>query len=236
MNLFIYSDESGVFDKYHNDVFVFAGVICIESRNKEKWCRLYSAAEKTIRSSGGYSSGDELKATVVTNGQKGKLFRSVNNCYKFSTVIDQKRVLPQIFGNKKDKQRFLDYAYKIAVKNAFCKMISDGLIDPNAVNNLYFYVDEHTTATNGRYELREGLEQEFKNGTYNYKYDKFYPPIFTALQSVSLDFCNSKNKLLVRAADLLAGTIRKISLDALNDGDNVYAAVSKLAQYVIVLP
>lgn len=49
MNLFIYSDESGVFDKYHNDVFVFAGVICIESSNKEKWCRLYSAAEKTIR-------------------------------------------------------------------------------------------------------------------------------------------------------------------------------------------
>ena len=226
MNLFIYSDESGVFDKYHNDIFVFAGVICVESSNKEKWCRLYSAAEKTIRASGGYSSDDELKAAAVTNNQKGKLFRSLNNCYKFCAVIDQKRVISQIFGNKKDKQRYLDYAYKIAVKNAFCKMISDGFIDPNAVTNLYFYVDEHTTATNGRYELREGLEQEFKIGTYNYKYDKFYPPIFTSLQGVTVNFCNSKNVLLVRASDIIANRVFYLATNAeytkINNIPNIY--------------
>lgn len=42
------------------------------------------------------------------------------------------------------------------------------------MGNVFVYNDEHTTATNGRYELREGLEQEFKLGTYNMRYDKFF--------------------------------------------------------------
>ena len=29
MDIYIYSDESGVFDKEHNDFFVFAGVILL---------------------------------------------------------------------------------------------------------------------------------------------------------------------------------------------------------------
>lgn len=207
MNIYIYSDESGVFDKYHNEIFVFAGLICLGTKNKEIWSRKYSAAEKAIRNSGNYNVNDELKATFVSNKEKGKLARSLNNCYKFCTIIRQNQVLSRIFNSKKDKQRYLDYAYKMAVKNAFTTMISDGLIDPNSVNHLYFYVDEHTTATNGRYELHEALEQEFKNGTYNYRYDKYFPPIFTELQSVNVTFCNSENKLLVRSADIIANRV-----------------------------
>ena len=33
MELHIYSDESGVFDKNHNDYFVFAGVIFLDPNN-----------------------------------------------------------------------------------------------------------------------------------------------------------------------------------------------------------
>lgn len=207
MNLYIYSDESGVFDKYHNQIYVFAGVICIGSKNKEIWCRKYSAAEKAIRQSGGYPPEMELKATAITNKEKGKLARSLNQCYKFCAIIDQQRVLSQIYNSKKDKQRYLDYAYKMAVKNAFVSMINRGIINPNDISNLYFFVDEHTTATNGRYELRESLEQEFKHGTYNYKYDRYFAPIFTELQSVDVAFCNSEVKYLIRAADIIANKI-----------------------------
>ena len=70
-----------------------------------------------------------------------------------------------------------------------------------------FYVDEHTTATNGRYELQEALEQEFKLGTYNYKYDTYYEPIFRKMKDVQLEYCNSQSKLLVRAADIVANKI-----------------------------
>ena len=115
MNIYVYSDESGVFDKEHNDYFVFAGLICIGTNEKEIWSRKYSAVEKTLRKSKGVKLDYELKATKITNSEKGKLFRSLNNCYKFGVVIREKNVLDRIYYSKKDKQRYLDYAYKIAV-------------------------------------------------------------------------------------------------------------------------
>ena len=69
------------------------------------------------------------------------------------------------------------------------------------------FADEHTTATNGRYELKESLEQEFKHGTYNYNYSKFFEPLFPNLQSVEVNYCNSAKVTLVRAADITANKL-----------------------------
>lgn len=207
MNIYVYSDESGVFDKEHNDIFVFGGLIVLGTAEKEIWTRKYATAEKCIRRSKNVTKDYELKATAITNKEKGKLFRSLNQCLKFGVIIREQRVLDRIFESKKDKQRYLDYAYKIAIKRAFQELMKKEILDETEVENLYFFVDEHTTATNGCYELREGLEQEFKNGTYNLKYDTYFPPIFSNLRSVQLDFCNSQNKLLVRSADIIANKI-----------------------------
>lgn len=207
MNIYVYSDESGVFDKEHNDYFVFGGLILLGTEDKENWSRKYSSVEKTLRANKGVAADYELKATQITNKEKGKLFRSLNGCYKFGVVIREKNVLDRIYLSKKDKQRYLDYAYKIAIKRAFENLILDGTINPDEVERLYFYVDEHTTATNGRYELQEALEQEFKLGTFNYKYDTYYPPIFKKMKDVQLEYCNSESKLLVRAADIVANKI-----------------------------
>ena len=68
-------------------------------------------------------------------------------------------------------------------------------------------MDEHTTATDGRYELRESLEQEFKIGTYNYTYSKFYEPIFINLKNINLSYCNSEKVPLVRASDIVANKV-----------------------------
>ncbi|MBE7056511.1 MAG: DUF3800 domain-containing protein [Ruminococcaceae bacterium] len=207
MNIYVYSDESGVFDKDHNDYFVFGGLILLGTDDKEKWSRKYSSVEKTLRANKGVASNYELKATQITNKEKGKLFRSLNGCYKFGVVIREKNVLDRIYLSKKDKQRYLDYAYKIAVKRAFENLIQDGIINLDEIERLFFYVDEHTTATNGRYELHEALEQEFKLGTYNYRYDIYYPPIFKQMKDVQLEYCNSESKLLIRAADIVANKI-----------------------------
>lgn len=207
MNIYVYSDESGVFDKEHNDYFVFGGLILLGTEDKENWSRKYSSVEKILRANKGVAADYELKATQVTNKEKGKLFRALNGCYKFGVVIREKNVLDRIYLSKKDKQRYLDYAYKIAEKRAFENLVQDGIINPDEVERLYFYVDEHTTATNGRYELEEALEQEFKLGTYNYRYDTYYPPIFKKMKDVQLEYCNSESKLLVRAADIVANKI-----------------------------
>ena len=207
MNLYVYSDESGVFDKEHNDYFVFGGIICVGTEEKELLSRRYANVEKVLRKNKGVSLEYELKATQVDNAEKGKLFRSLNKSYKFGVIIQEQNVLDRIFKSKKDKQRYLDYAYKIAVKRAFEHLIQIGVINPNEIERLYFYVDEHTTATNGRYELEEALEQEFKLGTYNYNYATYYEPIFKNMKDVTLEYCNSASKLLVRAADIVANKI-----------------------------
>ena len=93
--------------------------------------------------------------------------------------------------------------FKIAVKRKFQTLIREGVINPNNVGKIRFYVDEHATATDGRYELREALEQEFKIGTFNMKWSVFLPK----LQSVDLSFCDSKCQALIRAADIIANKI-----------------------------
>ena len=229
MNIYVYSDESGVFDKVHNDIFVFGGLIMLETSSKEEWSRRYSAAEKAIRKSNKYPNDYELKATNINNSEKNKLYRSLNQCHKFGVIIKQKYVLDRIFEGKKDKQRYLDYAYKIAVKRAFQNMIDNKTINPDDVERIYFYVDEHSTATNGCYELKEGLEQEFKLGTYNYNWHKFYPPIFPRMKDIRLEFCNSSSKLLVRASDIVANKIYYIA-----NTSNDFTAQSNL--HISILP
>lgn len=215
MNIFVYSDESGVFDRLHNDLFVFAGLIILSSSSKEEWSRRYSAAERRIRIAGKYEKGQELKASFVTNGEKLELYKALNGCYKFAVVVRQQRLLKSIFDSKKDKQRYLDYAYKIGVKRALEQLIEKGIIRSEEVENMYFFVDEHTTATNGCYELKEALEREFKNGTYNYNWDKFFPPIFPSVKTVNLEYCNSSTKILVRAADVVANRIFYLAKNSL---------------------
>lgn len=232
LNIFVYSDESGVFDKIHNDKFVFGGLIFLGKDNKDIACRKYSAAEKSIYKSNPDLSGKEIKASGVSNSDKNKLYRSLNNYYKFGVVVDQLEVLDRIFTSKKDKQRYLDYAYKIGVKHAFKSMIGQKIIDPDKVENIYFFVDEHTTATNGRYELREALEQELKSGTYNHDWRIFYEPVFTRLKNVDVKFCNSSTVTLVRAADIIANKIYYISLN----GNNFNNEISRRHMYIKHLP
>ena len=187
MDLFIYSDESGVFDKAHNEIFVYDGLIFIGKQQKDEYVRRYLTAEKVIR--GKYADSIELKACRISNKEKGKLYRSMGKAVKFGVIINQKNVLDRIFLSKKDKQRYLDYAYKIGLKRALQQLITKGIIE-RKVDNIFLYNDEHSTATNGRYELREGLEQEFKLGTYNMQYDKFFPPLFDTMQGLHLEFCD----------------------------------------------
>jgi len=207
MDIFIYSDESGVFDYINNDIFVFGGLIILGSEQKEVWSRKYAAMEKNVRISEGYGNTVELKATSISIKSKNTLYKSLNSCHKFGVVVKQKELLERIFDSKKDKQRYLDYSYKIGVKKALKRLISSKVILPENVERIHFFIDEHTTSTNGRYELREGLEQEFKNGTFNYKYSCFYKPIFEQLKEVRVEFCNSKSKYLVRAADIIANRV-----------------------------
>lgn len=222
LNIFVYSDESGVFDYIHNEYYVFGGLITLGKKDREDLMRLYRNAESAIAPN--YKEGMELKASNISTKHRAKLFRSLNSAYKFGVVIKQGKIRKEIFANKKSKQRYLDYAYKIGVKNALVQMINSDELKASDVRNIHFYVDEHTTATNGRYELREALLQEFKFGTFNWDYNIFYKPLFPTLDDVQLDYCNSSKTALVRAADIIANRIYHEVLEGNNPvlRDNMY--------------
>lgn len=207
MDIYIYSDESGVLDKKHNDIYVFGGIVFLSKKEKDVNTRKYKHVEMCIRQNGKYDKKDELKACKITNKEKAKIYRSLNSCIKFGVVVNQKEIHDNICKNKKSKQRYLDYVYKIALKRMFEQLIQEHKIDPNEVDNIYVFADEHTTATDGKYELRQALEQEFKIGTFNNVYNKYYPPIFLGLKNVTVEYCNSSSVILVRAADIIANNI-----------------------------
>ena len=230
INIFIYSDESGVFDKIHNDYFVFGGLICIGKESKDIMSRKYSHAENVVRETV-HNKNQEIKASTISNKNKGKLFRSLNECHKFGVIIKEKQILESIYGDKKSKQRYLDFAYKIAVKKALENLIKNKIIVPDDVENIYFYVDEHATATNGLYELNQCLEPELIFGTFTFNYDAYYPPLFPKAKSVVVQFCNSSKTLLVRAADIIANRLYNLMI---RDMKSSIETISNM--YILELP
>ena len=207
MDIFVYADESGVFDRYHNDYFVFGGVIFLGKEQRDIARRRYISVERLQRSHGAAQGHSEMKAIYLKNSQKSSMFRSLNPYNRFGVIVDQKMVISQIFQNKKSKQRYLDFAFKLGLRSALEQLIRDGLVNQSGVNNIYVFMDEHSTATDGRYELREALEAEFKIGTYNDKWSKFFPPLFDNLCFVEFCLKDSAQDALIRAADITANRL-----------------------------
>ena len=202
VNIYVYGDESGTFDKAHNDWFVFGGLIFLSKEQRDVASRMYSRAEKAIRSQ--YPGAAELKATHLSNKHKGGLFRSTNGMIRYAIIIEQKKVHDGAFSHKKTSQRYLDYAYKVGLKRVFEKLMKEGTIVADEVKDIIVYFDQHLTATDGLYELREGMEQEFKHGTVNFRCNTFHKPIFPNMGSLELMYKDSRSSLLIRASDIVS--------------------------------
>jgi hypothetical protein len=216
VDIHIYSDESGVLDNKHQNYYVFGGLAFYTENARELATRQYLSAEKTIRLRNHMAESQELKASILQPQDKRSLFQALSNYQKFSIVINQKELYPRIFNSKKDKQRYLDFAYKIMIRRFLDDQIKKGYFCANDVKTLHFYVDEHTTATNGRYELREALERELIFGTINFDFNSFTHPLFPHLQTddnkilketLELLFRNSAKNTLIRAADIVANRV-----------------------------
>ena len=205
MNIFAFSDESGVFDKVHNDIFVFGGLVFLDKKSKNNTKRKYINVEKTVQHK--YGASIELKASTIKNIDKYSFYRSLNNEIKFAVVIEQKQIFDKIFNDKKHKQRYLDFAFKIGLKNCLCCLIDEGRINKEEVENMYVFQDEHLTATSGKYELSNSLEEEFKRGMFTNDYTSFKSPIFKNLKTLNLTFWDSTADSLIRAADIVANNV-----------------------------
>ena len=76
MDIFVYADESGVFDVKNNEYYVYGGVIFLSKNEKDNANRKYLNVEEKIREHYTQYSEMELKANVLDSKIKNKIFRS----------------------------------------------------------------------------------------------------------------------------------------------------------------
>ncbi len=203
-NIYVYSDESGVFDPFHFDYYAFGGIIFLSEEEKNEAAHHFHHTVTQIR---GDKCKSELKASNLATSNKYKLMKSISKYIIFGAVINLNMINKNILKDKKTKQRYLDFAYKMGLKNVFKKLIDENIIFPNDPIILNVYCDEHTTATDGLYELKESLEMEFKRGNMNFYTDEYFPPLFKRLNDVRVTYLDSKTSIYIRMADIIANFI-----------------------------
>ena len=208
MKLYVYADESGTFDKAHNDIFVYGGVILRGTENRNDATRRYVAIEKAIRERGSnHPDGTELKAAFMSLKERKTVFTSIarKGCRQFAVIVDQKKLYDQIYESKKRKQRFLDYALKRGIKEAIVRSIADEGLKRSDIDAISVVVDEHSSSTSGKYNLEESINEELRCGMFNPEWNVFFEPVFsTDMPKIPVAYANSKSVPLVRAADVTA--------------------------------
>ena len=207
MDIYVYSDESGVFDIKTDKFYIYAGLIFLDKKTKDKKKNNFTNFEKSIKRRLNVSKETELKGCNVNPKIVNRIFDYFNDCIKFCCIIDIEDVLEEIRNNKFHKQRFLDYAYKMGLKNCILQLKSQLNVDE--VKNIYMFLDERNTATSGYYSFKETILKEFKYGKFNYEYGTRIMPLFPNLDKVDIKYVDSSNSPLVRGADMIANKIYK---------------------------
>lgn len=220
-NIYIYSDESGVFDTKVNEFFIYSGIILLSKEEKERCKNLFLNLEKRLKKKHNIKRNKELKATMLTPKEKSNILRAFNNFHKFAVVINLNKVNKEFFLRKQSKRRHLDYSYKLGIKRAFQHLIEKKLLDNTKETILSINYDEHNMSTDAYRNFKEDIADEFKYGRTNHKYNKFHQPIFRNLTQLHIKSCNSENETLIRVSDILANIIYTSIRDNIINKNNI---------------
>ena len=204
--IYFFFDDSGVLHKNHPiHYFVYAGFVFENKETKNGASRKYRNAVKKIRTT--TKREDEIKSFGSEKQHKRSLYNVLRSEQSLSAVVDIPRVYDNILSSKKSIHRYKDYVLKRLVKSKLLEMIAIGTINPNENIEIFVYVDEQATATDGFYSLRDSIFEEVKRGISNYDYGTFHEPIFSKNVEVTVEFCDSKHNYLIQASDILANRI-----------------------------
>ena len=205
MKIKIYSDESGTFDRNHYDYFVISGLIVLGDKQDSQLKNTYNQIEQNIRVD--IPSG-EIKGYMLPMDKKNNIVNKIS-CYKYSIIFTLKEINKDLFKDKKDKQRYLNYAHKRAIIKTLSQLIKEKKINPNEIEQIDIYMDDHDESIDSKADIKESLEQIFIRGTYNNDFSIHYPPMFPHANGVGVIYLKSdkaKNKM-IRAADMTANLV-----------------------------
>lgn len=202
--IFIYIDDSGVFhtnDRY----FVYAGYLFLGREEKDNALRKYRTLSNKIKAK--IDGCVEVKSYGLDFKNRRSLYNIMKSYESLSLCVNTKRVRKDIMKDKKSIHRFKDYALKRCIKGKFVDLIRRGMINPKEDVNLIINIDEQGTATNGYYDLRASIYEEFINGIQNFDYGTFHKPILFGNLNVQVNYRTSVSDYLIQASDIIANRI-----------------------------
>ena len=130
------------------------------------------------------------------------------HCVQFGVVVDQKRLHDYVFASKGSKQRYMDWALKMGVKKGVLGVVKRGIASKSDIDQIVVFVDEHSSSTEGKYNLSQSIDEEFRLGMYNPEWGTFHDPVFSpSFPKIPVRYLDSRKVTLIRAADITANWI-----------------------------
>ena len=239
--IYINLDDSGKLT-CKETISVYGGIVFLSKGEKDKFITQYKSIIKDIRCK--YCSiknkcnnmCPEIKNTNIKPTDKRRIMNYIKKYYVIGLIIKNNEVYNHIKENKAAKGRFTDYAIRRLIKETIKNLIEMKKINPLNSIKLIINIDEQSTKSNGYYNLKDGLMEELKYGIINYNYGKKLRPIINSDLDIKLSYQNSGKSYVVQAADLLAGTIRRKTLDSLKDNKNKINNLDEFVDFKIILP
>lgn len=205
-SVYMYFDDSGVLHRNaKNEVFIYAGYCFVGRDRYENARRRYRTVLRDIKK--GLGMTGEVKASKLKNKYKARLIRTQINERSCAVTVNISRMRSSILDDKMSIHRFKDYALKRGIKAEIQDLIDSGEVDPKEDMELYIYLDEQATASNGVYNLKSSVYEELQNGIHNFDYGTFYPPLIEGNLKVFMSYCNSETNYLIQSCDILANRI-----------------------------
>ena len=213
--LYVYFDESGTRDKAHNKYFVYAGILALGKNAKNEIARKQLALERVIRKEQSIPLENELKASILDLKTEKRFIKlSTEKVVRFAVVVYQDRLHEYIFNTKQDKQCYLDYALKIAIKRALLNCFKCGIYKKDDIAAMDVIVDEHSSSTNGKYNLVQTINAEFRTGVWNPQWNHGYSPVFTpSFPEIKVSYVDSASVPQIRIADITANWVYRAYRD-----------------------
>lgn len=241
--IYINIDDSGKLVNSER-VAIYAGLIFTSKQEKDKFITQYRSITESIKCK--YCNKDisictsnkscpELKHNMLKPKHNRQLMNYIKKYSILCCIINNDKVYPNIKNDTASRGRFLDYSLKLLIKHTIKSLIKENRINPNLPIRLILNIDEQSTKTNGYYNLRDGIIEELKYGIYNYNYSSLKTPIVNSDLEVVVCYQKSEKSYLIQASDLVAGTVRKLYLNNINDIMEFYKR-TEFVNYKIFLP
>ena len=236
--VYINLDDSGKLTSKEK-VTVYAGLVFLSKTEKDKFITQYKSIVSNIKckyckyKENCNHKCPEIKNTNIKPNHKRRVMNYIKKYPVICLIIKNHEIYDYVLKDKSSKGRFIDYCIKRLIKKIIINLIENRLIDPYKSIKLIINIDEQSTKSNGYYNLKDSLYEEFIHGITNYDYFNRIKPIIFSELDIKLSYQDSSKSYVVQAADLLAGTIRR---KAINNYDNIDNSLNNLVTFSIIFP